>query len=78
MMGSAGPIAVVKASRASSGENVSQDSIAAAAEPPSPQGRAGPPDTSYYMKLGYAVAIAIFAAYIALLLKRVAAVRRSR
>jgi hypothetical protein len=38
----------------------------------------GPPDSTFHMKLGYAVAGAIFAAYIALLLKRVASVRRSR
>jgi hypothetical protein len=58
-----------------------QDSAAAI---PAPQGatsmpaRTGPPDTSYYMKLGYAAAIVIFAAYIGLLLKRVAGTRRSR
>jgi len=51
---------------------------------PAPQGatsmpaRTGPPDTSYYMKLGYAAAIVIFVAYIGLLLKRVASVRRPR
>ncbi len=51
---------------------------------PAPQGatnmpaRTGPPDTSYYMKLGYVAAIVIFAAYIGLLLKRVAGTRRSR
>lgn len=51
---------------------------------PAPQGatsgpaRTGPPDTSYYMKLGYAAAIVIFLAYIGLLLKRVAGMRRSR
>ncbi len=51
---------------------------------PAPQGatteapRVGPPDTSYYMKLGYAAAFVIFVAYIGLLLKRVASVRRSR
>jgi hypothetical protein len=38
----------------------------------------GPPDSTFHMKLGYAVAGVIFAAYIALLLKRVASVRRSR
>jgi hypothetical protein len=40
--------------------------------------RTGPPDTSYYMKLGYVAAIVIFGAYIALLLRRVASVRRPR
>jgi hypothetical protein len=40
--------------------------------------RVGPPDTTYHMKLGYGVAIAIFSVYIALLIKRVAGVRRSR
>lgn len=51
---------------------------------PAPQGatsmpaRTGPPDTSYYMKLGYAAAIVIFLAYIGLLLKRVAGMRRPR
>jgi hypothetical protein len=58
-----------------------QDSAAAI---PAPQGatsmpsRTGPPDTSYYMKLGYAAAIVIFLAYVGLLLKRVAGTRRSR
>lgn len=58
-----------------------QDSAAAI---PAPQGatsmpaRTGPPDTSYYMKLGYVAAIVIFLAYIGLLLKRVASVRRPR
>jgi hypothetical protein len=40
--------------------------------------RTGPPDTSNYMKLGYTAAAVIFLAYIGLLLKRVASVRRSR
>ena len=39
---------------------------------------AGPPDSSFHMKLGYTLAGVLFAAYIALLLKRVASVRRSR
>lgn len=58
-----------------------QDSAAAV---PAPQGatsmpaRTGPPDTSYYMKLGYTAAIVIFVAYIGLLLKRVAGMRRPR
>lgn len=50
-----------------------QETVASSA--PSP---VGPPDSSYHMKLGYTAAIVIFGAYIALLLKRVAAVRRAR
>ncbi len=46
-----------------------------AVQPAVPE-RTGPPDTSYYMKLGYAVAGAIFLAYILLLLRRVASVRK--
>lgn len=38
--------------------------------------RVGPPDTTYYMNVGYIVAFLVFAAYIALLLRRVANVRR--
>ncbi len=41
-----------------------------------PAERTGPPDTSYYMKLGYIVAGVIFAAYILLMLRRIASVRR--
>jgi hypothetical protein len=55
--------------------DVAQDSVTAA--PPPAPARTGPPDTSYYMKLGYAVAGAIFLAYIVLLLRRVASVRKT-
>lgn len=58
-----------------------QDSAAAtpASALAAPQGApAGPPDSTSDMQLGYAVAGVIFVAYIALLLKRVASVRRSR
>lgn len=60
---------------------MAQDS-ATVVQPPrgatSTAARAGPPDTSNYMHLGYAAAIAIFAAYIGLLFKRVANVRKMR
>ena len=46
-----------------------------AVQPTVPE-RSGPPDTSYYMKLGYVVAGALFLAYIVLLLRRVASVRK--
>jgi len=52
-----------------------QDSTAQVPAPVSP--RTGPPDTSYYMKLGYIVAGVIFCAYIALLMRRVATVRKA-
>ncbi len=50
-----------------------QGSLAESA--PAPQ-RTGPPDTTYYMKLGYIVAGVIFFAYIVLLMRRVASVRK--
>ena len=52
-----------------------QDSTAQVPAPVAP--RTGPPDTSYYMKLGYIVAGVIFFAYIALLMRRVATVRKA-
>lgn len=56
-----------------------QDSATAAPAVAAPQGApSGPPDSTSDMHLGYAVAGVIFVAYIALLLKRVASVRRSR
>jgi len=51
------------------------DSTAQVPAPVAP--RTGPPDTSYYMKLGYIVAGVIFFAYIALLMRRVATVRKA-
>jgi hypothetical protein len=39
---------------------------------------AGPPDSTFHMRLGYGLAAVLFAAYVALLLRRVASVRRSR
>ncbi len=38
--------------------------------------RTGPPDTVSSMKTGYVVALAIFFAYIVLLMRRVASVRK--
>jgi len=57
-----------------------QDSAASTAPTVAPPmgAPAGPPDSSFHMKLGYALAAVLFTAYIALLLKRVASVRRSR
>lgn len=63
-----------------------QDSVAAGGAdagavtvpPPAAPPRVGPPDSSGDMALGYAAAAVIFLAYIGLLLKRVASVRRSR
>ncbi|HMS03379.1 MAG TPA: hypothetical protein PKE51_10415 [Gemmatimonadaceae bacterium] len=57
-----------------------QDSAATASSVVAPpmSAPAGPPDSSFHMKLGYTLAGVLFAAYIALLLKRVASVRRSR
>jgi hypothetical protein len=59
-------------------ESALQDSAAqdAATQVATAPARVGPPDTSYYMKLGYIVAGAIFAAYILLMLRRIASVRR--
>jgi hypothetical protein len=57
---------------ADSGALVSTAQVPAPAAP-----RVGPPDTSYYMKLGYMVAGVIFFAYIALLMRRVATVRKA-
>lgn len=42
-----------------------------------PPERTGPPDTSSAMKTGYIVASVIFLAYIVLLMRRVASVRKS-
>jgi len=63
-------------------DSLAADNVAAAQEstaqvpaPASP--RTGPPDTTYYMKLGYIVAGVIFFAYIALLMRRVATVRKA-
>ena len=78
MTGLVAIVPVMATSRVATIGKMSQGSDSTALQAPADAGRAGPPDTSYYMKLGYAVAIAIFAAYIALLLKRVASVRRSR
>lgn len=39
--------------------------------------RIGPPDTVSSMKTGYIVALAIFLGYIALLMRRVASVRKT-
>lgn len=57
-----------------------RDSAAASAPMVAPPmgAPAGPPDSSFHMKLGYTLAAVLFTAYIALLLKRVASVRRSR
>lgn len=41
------------------------------------QPRVGPPDTTYYMNVGYVVAFVVFGLYIGLLLRRVANIRRS-
>ena len=38
----------------------------------------GPPDTSGYMTLGYVVTFVLYAGYIALVLRRIARVRRAR
>ncbi len=54
-------------------EAAAADSAAQVAAAPA---RVGPPDTSYYMKLGYIVAGVIFAAYILVMLRRIASVRR--
>lgn len=56
-------------------DSTPQDSSAQVPAPAAP--RIGPPDTSYHMKLGYTVAGVIFLAYIVLLMRRVATVRRA-
>lgn len=55
---------------------IAQESTSQVPAPAAP--RTGPPDTTYYMKLGYIVAGAIFFVYIALLMRRVATVRKAR
>jgi hypothetical protein len=63
----------VVAAAAAAADAVAQETVASTV--PS---RVGPPDSSYHMKLGYTAAFVIFGAYIVVLLRRVAAVRRAR